>query len=175
VLTGVIGFKEPWSNLDNFVARLRATCTEFEQKSQHTVNVFTSAGHRDSPHELDAFDWKVNGDLLCPPYYYAGPMGGNTGMVGAVEIGTNPGKDYVQNLRFFARCAKLNTDNTITWLMIGDSNQMIHDNGYEMFDRSKLSCPSDDYVVTGIAVRFELGKGKIRELRMLCRQLRYTP
>jgi len=69
----------------------------------------------------------------------------------------------------------LNADNTIGWLTVGDSNQMIGDNGYEMFDRARISCPSDDYVATGIELRFEIGKGKIRELRLQCRQLIYTP
>lgn len=52
---------------------------------------------------------------------------------------------------------------------------MIPDNGYEMFDRTKISCPSEDYVATGIELRFEIGKGKIRDLRLRCRKLTYTP
>jgi len=71
LLTGLTGFKEPWSNLDNFIAGLKATCTEFERKSQHTDAVFTSKGRRDTAYELDAFDWKRHGDLLCPAHYNA--------------------------------------------------------------------------------------------------------
>ena len=57
----------------------------------------------------------------------------------------------------------------------GDLNQMIADRDYEMFERTKLSCPSEDHVVTGIRLRLEIGKGTSRDLRLLCLRLPYTP
>jgi hypothetical protein len=173
LLTGLTGYKEPWSNLDNFIAKLEATCTQFDRTATHTVPVFTSKNHRDDAYVLDAFNWQAHQDLMCPAYYYVGPVG-QTGMIGRMALGTNPGGDYVQNFRFFPRCARMNADHTITWQTVGDSNQMINDRGYEMFDRVSVSCPAEDYVVTGIELRFEIGKGKIRDLRVLCRQLTFT-
>ena len=171
LLTGLIGFREPSSNLDNFVARLKATCTELDGKSTHTASVFTSANHRDTAYELDALDWRARSEFICPGYFDAGPKG----MIGTVTIGTNRGNDHVKNVRFFLRCARLFGDSFISWTTVGDTNQMIGERGYEMFDRVQLSCPSDDRVVTGIQLRFELGRGKIRDLRLFCRQLIYAP
>jgi hypothetical protein len=98
-----------------------------------------------------------------------------TGLIGEMDIGANPGNDYVQNFRFFLRCSRVWTADHVTWQTVGDSNQMINDSNYAMYDRRRLRCPGEDYVVTGIQLRFEVGKGKIRDLRLMCRKLVYAP
>lgn len=175
LLTALTGYKEPAGNLDNFIARLEATCTEFAQTSETSATVFTTS-HRSTAYTLDAFDWQGHSDLLCPAYYYAGPMG-QTGVIGAMEIGLNPGNDYVQNFRFFPRCARLNADDTISWStpIYGVTNQMIDDAfAYDMFNRAKVSCPGDNYVATGIQLRYDTRNGKIRDLRLVCRSLTWN-
>jgi len=176
LVSGLIGYKEPWSNLDNFIARLDVTCTQFDRVTAHTRTVFSSKNHRDAAYALDIFDWDAHQDLSCPAYYFVGPVG-QVGMIGAMEVGTDPNGDYIQNFRFFGRCARLKDDHTIDWASVGDANQMISDRGYEMYDRAGLHCPGQDYVVTAIELRFDTGKGKIRDLRVHCRQLmfRYLP
>jgi hypothetical protein len=173
-LTGLIGYKEPSLNLDSFIARLRATCMDLDRTSTRAEQVFTSKNHRDTPYELDSLDWQGHKEFVCSGDFTDGPMN-TTGLVGEMEIGTNPGNDYVQNFRFFLRCPRVWSEDYVTWQSVGHSNQMIDDSNYTMFDRKRLSCPADDYVVTGIQLRFEVGKGKIRDLRLLCRKLIYAP
>lgn len=173
-LTGLIGYKGPSLNLDSFIARLRATCTDLDRTSTRTEQVLTSKDHRDTPYELDSLDWQGHKEFVCSGDFTDGPMH-TTGLIGELEIGTNPGNDYVQNFRFFLRCPRVWSEDFVTWQSVGHSNQMIDDSNYAMFDRKRLSCPADDHVVTGIQLRFEVGKGKIRDLRLLCRKLVYAP
>jgi hypothetical protein len=173
-LTALIGYKEPPLNLDSFIARLRATCTDLDGTTTRTEQVFTSKGHRDTPYELDSRNWQGYKEFVCSGDYTDGPMH-VTGLIGEMEVGTNPGNDYVQNFRFYLRCARVWSEDHVTWQTVGHSNQMINDSNYAMFERRSLSCPGQDYVVTGIQLRFEVGKGKIRDLRLLCRKLIYVP
>jgi hypothetical protein len=170
LLTGLTGFREPWANLDNFIAKLKATCTEFDRRSTHTATVFTSANHRDTAYELDALDWQARPEFICPGFYDGGPLGAR-GVIGTVTIGTNPGNDYVKNFRFRLRCARIFSEDFVAWSTIGDANQMIGEGGYGMSDRVELSCPADNHAATGIQLRFEIGTAKIRDLRLLCRRM----
>jgi hypothetical protein len=173
-LTALVGHKEPSLNLDAFIAKLSARCTDLDRTSTRTEVVFTSKNHRDTAYELDSRNWPGFKEFVCSSTYTDGPME-VTGLIGEMDIGTNPGNDYVQNFRFFLRCSRVWTDDFVTWQTAGDSNQMIDDSNYVMFHRKRLTCPGEDYVVTGIQLRFEIGKGKIRDLRLLCRQLIYAP
>ena len=98
LLTGLTGYKEPWSNLDNFIAKLEATCTQFDRTATRTALVFTSKNHRDDAYVLDAFNWQANQDLMCPAYFYAGPVG-QTGMIGKMPV---PHKPHRQDAGFAA-------------------------------------------------------------------------
>lgn len=173
-LTGLVGHKEPPLNLDAFIAKLTAQCTDLDRTSTRTATVFTSKNHRDTAYELDSRNWQGFKEFVCSPTYTDGPMS-VTGLIGEMDLGTNPGNDYVQNFRFFLRCSRVWSDDLVTWQVAGDSNQMIGDSNYAMFHRKRLSCPGEDHVVTGVQLRFEVGKGKIRDFRLLCRQLIYAP
>jgi hypothetical protein len=88
-------------------------------------------------------------------------------------IGTDPAHDYVQNINILAHCVKRRQeDGALFWSTIGWETYMINDVKYIDFGNSRhAKCPAEDYVATGIAVRYDTKKGKIRDVRLMCKQL----
>jgi len=168
LLSSLTGYKDPWANLDRFVARLDATCTSFDLKTTHRVRLSVS-DHRDEQYSLDVLQ---HPNYICPAFYGNGPFGGR-GMVGDLLIGTDPARDYVQNFNILAHCVKHRPeDGALFWTTIGWETYMINDRQYIDFSNPRRAkCPAQDYVATGIAVRYDTKKGKIRNVRLMCRQL----
>ena len=169
LLSALTGYKDPWANLDRFVARLEATCTSFDLKTSHTITLSTS-DHRDGRHRLDVLQ---HPRYICPAYYYNGPFGGRS-MVGEVLVGTDPARDYAQNFNFLGRCVKRRPeDGALFWQTdVGYETYLIDDIDYIRFGNpGRARCPGDDHVATGIGVRYDTKKGKIRDVRLMCRQL----
>jgi len=168
LLSALTGYKDPWANLDRFVARFDATCTSFDLKTSHTVTLSNSE-HRDERYKLDVLQ---HPNYICPAFYNDGPFG-RRGMVGELLIGTDPARDYAQNFNILARCVKRRPeDEVLFWQTIGWETYLIDDLKYIDFsDPRRAKCPGEDYVATGIAVRYDMKKGKIRDVRLMCRQL----
>jgi len=168
LLSSLTGYKDPWANLDRFVARLDATCTSFDLRTTHRVTLSVS-DHRDERYKLDVLQ---HPNYVCPAFYNDGPFGGR-GMVGELLIGTDPARNYVQNLNILAHCVKRRPeDGVLFWTTIGYETYLIDDPQYIDFSNpGRAKCPAQDYVATGIAVRYDTKKGKIRDVRLMCRQV----
>jgi len=168
LLSALTGYKEPWINLDRFVARLDATCTSFDLKTTHRMTLSVS-DHRDEAYRLDVLQ---RPNYICPAFYNDGPFGGR-GMAAELLIGTDPARDYAQNFDILAHCVKYRPDDgALFWQTIGWETYMITDPQYIDFSNpARAKCPAEDYVATGIALRFDTTKGKIRDVQLMCRRL----
>ena len=169
LLSGLIGYKDPWANLDRFVARLDAICTSFDQKTTHRVTL-SNSNHRDEAYRLDVLE---HPNYICSAFHNDGPFGGR-GMVGELLIGTDPARDYAQNFNFLARCVmRRQDDGALFWdTTVGYETYLFTDIDYINFGNpGRATCPGKDYVATGIAVRYDTKKGKIRDVRLTCKQL----
>ena len=124
----------------------------------------STSDHRDSTYALDVLKHQ---DLICPESYTDGPLG-PFGMSGAIEIGMNRGRDYIQNFSFHRHCERRNDDIlTIFWTTIGYDNAMMSgDWDYSMLDHAMVRCPSEDHVATGIQLRYDTRKGNRTERSM---------
>lgn len=156
LITALGVYKEPPANLDNFVDKLNITCTKYETSSggqyqpapdpSITTNVYTGPKPR------------------LPGVSLKTPFGQNIVSTGVMlVVNTN---SYIKDIKLrykvwngtdFAGGSVVNTGGAT---------------GYSGAEHA-VDCPNDS-VLTGIAVRYSLNSGKIRQLKALCHALTHT-
>lgn len=156
VLNGIDVYQEPGSNLDNFIARLRAHCvfivfsSNFGLDSQGNAikHLVFSGNYREG--ERTTGVW--TGDHM--------PIG--------FRIRSDPAVDYVKALSMYGVLPQANG-------MLGSYSDPFESQeewyAYRTGPRDALKCP-DQMVMIGMGVRYDTRKGKIRQLRIHCRTFR---
>ncbi|HXU83179.1 MAG TPA: hypothetical protein VN914_17410 [Polyangia bacterium] len=146
-------FKEPSSNADNFVARLRATCSEYEDV---LGNYVTDLGGGTASTVFSGNYRTPGATVEVSEAFGTLPVG--------VSLVVNP-NSYVKDVK-------------MRWVEdpSGGSNWDFNNvhvtagaTGYSG-DPVALTCP-DAYVITGVGVRYSTNTGKIRQFRIYCREL----
>ncbi|HYQ01860.1 MAG TPA: hypothetical protein VER96_24470 [Polyangiaceae bacterium] len=156
LITAISAYKEPSSNLDNFVDKLNIRCVKYETSDfdQYepgfdppiTTNVFTGPNPR------------LPGTTVITPQQQ------NTVSTG-VRLVVNA-NDYVKDVKLRYTVwygTNFTGGSTVT---TGGAT------GYSGTEVTK-DCPSGS-VLTGIAVRYSLNSGKIRQFKLLCHELTHT-
>jgi hypothetical protein len=156
LITALGVYKEPSSNLDNFVDKLNITCTKYETNSGDqyqpgpdpsiTTNVYTGPKPR------------------LPGVSLKTPLQPNTVSTGVtVVVNTN---SHIQDIKL--RYKVWNGTNFAGGSVVTTGGAT----GYTGPEHA-VDCPVNS-VLTGLAVRYSLNSGKIRQLKALCHELRHT-
>jgi hypothetical protein len=155
LLNGLTAFKEPTSNLDNFIARLDAKCTEYATNVPTDTYLPTGTSHTDNVFEGLFRSGASSIEATGTEY----PVG--------VTIFINAVDGYVKNLQIETASKsghQITANNGTTgWVL-----DYIH-----WDDSVGLICP-DQNVMTGIGVRYDTTKGKIRQMKVFCRPLTWS-
>ena len=158
LLTRVRAWREPSANLDNFIAKLTARCTDYQvQDGVHLK-------------QTDNYDWvAVYDGSYRDTSGYTSKLGDFNYPFG-VRISTNPGLAYVKDIRLlfggtggvqpnFYLQSYANPQVSL-WALDNGAHNTTHD----------LLCP-DQNVMTGLALKYSTQNGKIRRLKIYCRQM----
>lgn len=157
MLTGLNVWKENTGNLDNFIGRMSGVCSEYNLTSSSalqtgttaTKNIFSSTHYRSGLLGIDI------------PTSDSYPIG--------VELEVNSTDGYVKDIRLgYAH-------KTATGLAIDSDDWFVTDwaTGYGGYNRY-LWC-GDHEVMTGMQLKYDTSKGKIRKIQIFCRTLSYAP
>lgn len=149
-------YKEPSSNLDNFVDKLNITCTKYETNSggqyqpgpdpSITTNVYTGPKPR------------------LPGASLKTPLQQNTVSAGVkVVVNTN---SHIQDIKL--RYKVWNGTDFVGGSVVTTGGATGYNGPEHVVD-----CAADS-VLTGMAVRYSLNSGKIRQLKVLCHELTHT-
>ena len=164
-------YREPWSNLDNFVARMDVTCRQY---------VYSCANCR---HTTDAAKVTLfNGGSRSPAYNIEAPLTSGLNYVGnflsGLLVTTDPFNDYVKNLGMYQLAIYDNPYTGVPEYSSWNTMYFTIDGlayGNPLLDKLvPLQCPSS-MVMSGVALKYDTKKGKIRRLRVICRELDETP
>ena len=159
ILGGLKVFKEPSGNLDNFVARLDATCRQYEDfdgvyeptSVEKSAQIF-SGNHRTPGQSITVPD----GD-----FYAAG-----------MNFFVNNFDGYVKDIQllYVGKLPDSNALGGVTWTydVMYESDYALGYNGTEIHRQ----CP-DQEVITSVSVRYSTNNGKIRQIKFGCRPLEY--
>jgi|GEM_PF-2570913 len=165
-------YREPKSNLDNFVARLDGRCAEmtYECENCPAVEVGTyatiySGNHRPGAWPLSALDAdpSVNG---CD----AGPY------LSGLSLQLDLFRGYVKDVRAYATWGSAYSPYG-TYTLVNYYGGATHwTTGLDgtMDAPTDLRCGTGS-VATGIRLRYDVTNGKIRDLQLQCRRLTWTP
>lgn len=156
LLTRLRGWREPAGNLDNFVARLKARCTEYNPVSYYMQQDTNT--HVYEQVYSDTYDSSRDG---------ISAIDATTVVPTGLRIALDPNSDYVKDVALlhghFVNNGGFNyIDNYASphqeeWAMgIAGSNTRT------------LDCP-DQFVMAGVKVRYSTNNGKIRYLKVFCR------
>lgn len=168
-------YREPAANTDNFVARLRGTCSLFTYANGNSYTTtlrskdIFSANHR-------------------TPEYRTPTVSrlGSTGNYGSgVRMTLDPASTYAKNFSLKYKGARKNDISGKIDYFALDGSEAINQDGYTLATISyiplwgmakmvHLTC-AGRAVMTGLELRYDTRKGKIRRLKIHCRPLRYTP
>jgi hypothetical protein len=164
MLTSLTGWREPSSNADNFIARLRAGCTEYVPYNGD---------------DLEQDDATEVTELLYEGNYRS--TSGTTEIVvdrdfpGQLMLNLDSAGDYVRDVALVGvRKSSLGDflEPTTTFtdfaMGLGVRPHPVGVGNYET-----LSCPSQ-YVITGLSMRYDVSKGKIRRLKITCSTLLHS-
>lgn len=138
-------------SVDKFIAKLTGTCSSY----QNAFGLFLQDGHSDSAVIFSA-NHKTPGELteISLDRY-----------VNGVELELDNFSDYVQRLRMFGdkitASGELGDNEGTTW---------VGPHGFLIGPLHALMCPRAR-VITGLALRYDTQKGKIRTLKVTCRPL----
>lgn len=157
LLVKLKGWREPSLNADNFIARLTATCRNYEADNalhynvgfpvvDETDTVFTS-DHRDT--DTGSAEVVIGGN-------------GNDVPVG-IRIKANDADGYVKDFQLLYRVP------FVDGLETGAAQSTSYAMGLGGTEH-RLECPTDE-ALTGVQVRYSTNTGKVREIRARCNQL----
>jgi hypothetical protein len=155
LLTGINAYKENTGNLDNFIGKMGGVCGEYDLSDDDlpqtgttwTKNIFTSTHYRAGAFGVDI------------PSSDAYPIG--------LELRVNSADGYVKDTRIkYAH-------KTSSGLAITSSSPSLTSwaTGYSGSSVS-LTC-GDQEVMTGLQLKYDTDKGKIRRLEIFCRTLSF--
>jgi len=148
-------FKEPSTNLDNFIARMEGQCAQVTTSGTTSTGdaVIFTENHRGTGERMDTFAKWLG---------YSSPTGFYNVMPEGVDLILNTGNDYVKNLRW-GYYAWSNYAGTYSYAFSED--------GYNGFDDKYASLMCEEgWIVTGVKLRHDTKNGKIRNFKVLCRQ-----
>lgn len=155
LITSIRAYKEPSSNLDNFVAKLGQTCTNYETLATELYGPDSGTS--------------VNANVFTGPNFRSGvltsnvPLQVNTVATGVrLVVNTN---SYVKDIRVRTKSWSGTTFNTTSSVTRDTAT------GYGGSNVT-LDCPTG-YVLTGQAVRYSTNTGKIRRYRIHCHELEW--
>jgi hypothetical protein len=158
LLTRVRAWREPSANLDNFIAKLTARCTDFQVQGGIHLE------------QTDDYDWVA---------VYAGSYRHTSGYTSqlvhleypiGLRISINPGWDYVKDAQLLFGSAAGNVPNFhLASYAFPRHTTWVLDNGAHNTTR-ELLC-EDQYVLTGLALKYSTQNGKIRRIKIYCRQM----
>ncbi|HRC57900.1 MAG TPA: hypothetical protein PKU97_18360 [Kofleriaceae bacterium] len=167
LLTSLQVWREPSGNLDNFIARLKARCTEYV------------------PYDGDALEQDDSTEVTN--LLYEGEYRSDNGttrvsvdrqFAGGLLLNLNPvGHDYVRDV-MLSRLHKSSVGNFLEEAPWGDQIHMALGNAGAIIPGSAqnyayLGCP-EQFVVTGLALRYDQSNGKIRNIKIYCRSLTHS-
>lgn len=144
---------EPTGNWDDFVARIEATCREYESNASDD---YVSTGNEDD-------DLVYSSNNRGNSHYHFVPYGAH--YAGGVKLKVNT-NDYVKDIELTYVSPVGNELSSTT-----AQNDTGWATGYSG-DLVERTCP-DQEVVTGIYVRYSTNTGKIRQLKINCRPLEH--
>lgn len=157
MLTGLNVWKENTGNLDNFIGKMSGVCSEYNMSSNTlpqtgvtaTKNIFTSTHYRSGLLGIDV------------PTSNAYPIG--------VELEVNAADGYAKDIRI------VYAHKTVAGTAITSSapSYTAWATGYTG-SNELLKC-GDQEVMTGLQLKYDTDKGKIRRLEVFCRTLDYIP
>jgi len=148
--------REPSSNLDNFIARLTATCRKYVADdplpygvafptTDDTLVVYTE------PHNTPGASTEV-------------VIGGNgVNVPTGVRLKVNELDGYVKDVKLLYRVAASTG-------LTSAVQETAYITGLSGTERPRMECPTD-YALTGIKVNHSLNSGKIRNFRIECNRL----
>lgn len=150
MLTGLNVWQENTGNLDNFIGRMGGVCSEYnlaydsmpQTGVSYAKNIFTSTHYRAGVLGIDV------------PASNAYPIG--------VELEVNSTDGYVKDVRI-AHAAK-----TADWTAITSSTPSYTSWATGYTGSNVLLKCNDQEVMTGLQLRYDTDKGKIRKLQVLC-------
>lgn len=143
-------FKEPSSNLDNFIARMDGQCAVGPVTGATSTGdtVIFTADHRDDSARMDSFHKWLN--YSSPTGYWDTPAEG-------IRLVVNK-NEYVKNLRFEYR----------NWSAYAGTYSYAFDESAYGGSAETLMC-DEGWIVTGVKLRYDTTKGKIRDFKVMCR------
>ncbi|MEM7155453.1 MAG: hypothetical protein AAF799_21565 [Myxococcota bacterium] len=157
LLTDLRAYKEPTSNLDNFIARLEGTCTEYENIDGDFLQTSTTATD-----EVYSGNHRLPGETIAitdPDEY---PIG--------VFFEAGPYDAYIKSFRILKVSEQvggfLGSYSSPDWTGWAP----LHGSTFWIGPLTQLQCP-DQHVMSGLKLKYDTRNGKIRRLRIFCRTL----
>lgn len=170
LLEKVIAFREPAANADNFVAKLRGVCTEFEYTARNGRKSDSKTVPQtiyEEKHRTPGFTATARSD-----FGFAHDI---DGLPRGVTIRLDLGQNYIKNIGVLGLSAKYQfgavsyRPHPFTDLAFDASGI-----GFVFNKATSLECPTG-WVMSGLELRYDDRNGKIRKVRVSCRELKYTP
>ena len=172
-LDGVTVYREQSSNLDEFIARMDVMCrnytfSDFGTGPSGGVKLasvyglkYRTPSYSESVRNASIIPSDNSGDYCAQSATSSGPF--PMGMKLAIDSGGN----YVKNVGLHFGCY----DTSRGYLFLHDGDMDLTIPNYSG-NTVHLDC-SPGYVSTGVAVRYDTGNGKIRDIKVLCMDLYY--
>ncbi|TNF26572.1 MAG: hypothetical protein EP329_21050 [Deltaproteobacteria bacterium] len=160
-------WREPQSNLDNFIARMEGECTRYRYTCENCVP-----------------DPKVESSRLFEgehrgPGYEPGTMAlqycDTKRHIRSIWLTLDASNDYVKNIAFTYTCRTKEDWGTVNTRSSNPGSDAIPGDAYaKNADHYKeLACP-EGWVVSAVELRYDTGKSKIRRFKVQCRELRWA-
>jgi hypothetical protein len=152
LLVELQGVREPSSNADNFIARMRATCREYETDPALHYNVASPSN--DETDTVFSEDHRLTDDGATEV-----EIGGNgVNVPVGIRARFNDTDNYMKDVRLLYRVSGPNG--------LGSLQLAPYAMGLTGGEHT-MQCPTD-YALTGVEVRYSTNNGKVRAIRAKC-------
>jgi hypothetical protein len=160
LLAQVIVAREPASNLDNFIAAVEGICYAYELDGDVARTSFPSAKE-----VIAASRTRADREVVSAPQERPVTTASHSLPTG-VRLRLNPGKEYVKQIGFLA--VHVSGGGQLDWA--NEVTSALAPSGIDTGKLHDLRCPSRSLLV-GLGVRAEEGNGKIRDVKIFCREV----